>query len=194
VRFGVTPARVSAEDYDAIHARWTRHVRITRGISANRELGEVDTALDARVTLLAPEVRAAYVAKMAAMRSFTEEERARLAGEQHDEEEKFVDFVLLAQTGRWDWNDFSAPRSVWTITVVDDKGRERGQPEIQPMPLKADVLAQLFPEVTPFSRAWRVRFPRTPEAPLYDASTRAIALRIAGPLGHAEALWKARPQ
>ncbi len=172
------------EEYDRVYQRWTRHAHVTH---------DFDTALDASVTLLSQDFRTAYVARVAASRQLSADETVRLAREQQDEAAQAVEFFLNAQTGRWDWNDFSSVRSLWTLTLVDDQGHELAQPNIQPSLLKSEARAELFPPVTPFTRSWRVRFKKPGEGPFPNTTTRWIGLRIAGPLGQTssdELIWK----
>lgn len=185
VRFGGEIAELSVEDYEKIRARWTRHVHVTR---------DYDTAIDADLTLLSPQYRGVYIARVADMRQLTSAQREQLVRDQHADAEKYVDLVINMQAARWDWNDLTATRSVWTITLVDDQGHEVGSPEIIQNPVKPEVLTALygpFGLTEPFIRSYRVRFARVPPS-LLGPDTRWVTVRIAGPLGGAEAKWEAK--
>jgi hypothetical protein len=184
VHFGTALPSYQARDYDRVHKRWTRYAHV-------RHL--FDVALNAGVTLAAPDFRAAHAAKIGATRRLTAGERDALIARELLDAEQFVDFYVVAETGNWAWNDFSSPRSLWSITLVDDRGREAGRPEVQPLGLKREILEDLFYPVTPFTRGWRVRFPKqlADGSRLADPGTRWVRLRIAGPLGAEELRWEA---
>jgi hypothetical protein len=181
VSFGPPSHEMKAADYEKVQHRWRRHARIQSNVW--------DQALDASVTMLSPEMRAAGVAKVAEMRQLTAEQRQKLSEDQAIEGERFLDFVVNAQTSKWEWNDFSSPRSHWSFRLVDDRGRELNPVEVQPLGLKPESVEALYPPVTPFTRSWRVRFERAPEGQpvgadaLGGAGTHWISLQIGGPLG-----------
>ncbi|MSP62554.1 MAG: hypothetical protein EXR72_19925 [Myxococcales bacterium] len=189
-RVQFTPPTVAprSADYPAIQDRWTRHAHVTR---------EFDTAVDVYATLQTSEFRAAWLARVATLRQLAGAARSELEQEQARDAEQFVDCVLQVHTGRWNWNDLTSPRSLWTITLVDDRGREAGPALVHQVPLKPDEVAALYPGGTPFTRTWRVRFRRTlpDQSRLLDPATRWVLLRIAGPLGNTgdQLRWDARP-
>jgi len=104
-----------------------------------------------------------------------------------DEGVRFVEFLLQAETSVWTWNDFSSTSSLWTVTLSDEGGRVVAPVELTVAPGKAESWNVLFPPVTPFTRTWRIRFPRTlaDGKPLIGPATRSLTLRFAGPLGQA---------
>lgn len=172
VRFGPATRSYEPRDFRAVRDRWTRQVHVRT---------DFDVALDAHATLFSSDFRAALVPKLAEARRLTELERATLADANRRDDEAFVEFLVLAETGHWEWNDLGTHRTLWTITLVDDRGRQWGPPEVLPEHTKVAELNALYLGITPFTRAWRVRFPRTNG--LADAGTRWLELRIAGPLG-----------
>ncbi len=184
VRFGPPAKAPSVASYDAVRARWTRHVHVTH---------EFDTAIDATVTLMAPEMRAAWIAKVEALQPMNDAARARFEEEQRALGRDFVELYLEVETGRWEWNDFASPRSVWRLVLSDDTGRSATPADVQQAPMKPETAIALLPPVTPFTRTWRVRFARwaegTPEATrvgddaLGGAATGKLVLRITGALG-----------
>lgn len=174
-----------ASRYDAVRARWLRHLTIHHDFSL---------ALDADVVLLSPEYRAAWVAKVSALRDLPESAREDLATAQGRDAETGTDVVVVMQSNSWSWNDLGTRHSVWTLTYGDGTGREALPREVRPLELKPAELAALFPDVTPFTRAWLVRFPPAfaDGTPLLRPDLREATLRIAGPLGQATARWQAR--
>jgi hypothetical protein len=183
VRFG-GEVQPSPGVYKRTLDRWTRHMHATQ---------DFDTAIDAWVTMLSPEFRSRYLATVEAMRQLSPDERAKLEATQRDEAAQFIDLIIVMQTSRWDWNDLTSPRSLWSLTLVDDRGRETAPVDQQYAPLKTDEAAALYRGVGPFSRVWRVRFPRTlgDGTVIGGPETRSLTLRMAGPLGATKAIWLA---
>lgn len=176
---------VRAEDYRAVHARWTRRLHLNHG---------VDTALEAHATLMSDEMRAALVARVASMRKLPTPEREALARRNADDAARWTEFVVEAVAHNWDWSDLGSNRSVWTATLDDASGRRLAAPEVIAVTDRPAVLEELFPPIGPFTRSWRLRFaPRFPDGtPVLGPQTTALTLRFAGPLGTVEATWRAR--
>lgn len=185
VDFVAPSGLVPSKEYPAVHERWTRHVRINH---------DWDAALDAHVTLLSDEMRAAYAVRLADLRALAPMERQVLVDQQRLEGTHFVEFVIELDTTRYEWNDLSSPQTLWTITLRDSDGREIGRPEVQPVIVKPEQLKELFPPLTPFTRTWRVRFPeQLPDGTrLLSPSTKWVTLRFAGPLGQGDVRWDSR--
>jgi hypothetical protein len=184
VQFGPPAQPPKVERYHQVRARWTRHIHMTH---------EFDTAMDATATVMAPEMRAAYQAKLLALQPMSDEQRTRFEDDQRLLARDFVEVFVEVEAGRWEWNDFTSTRSLWRMVLSDDQGRRATPADVQQAPLKPEMAAELFPPVTPFTRTWRVRFARwpdgTPDATragdvaIGGAATRRLVLRITGPLG-----------
>jgi hypothetical protein len=187
VKFGGSISEQPADQYDTVRQAWTRKVHITNDYS---------TAIDADLILLSPEMRGALITRISDMRQFTVVQHDDLAKQHHDDAEKFIDIVANVKAARWEWNDLTAPRSVWTFTLVDDRGDQLGNPDITQYPAKADVVKVLYnageaatnsPQAE-FIRSYRIRFPKVPPE-LLGPDTKWVTVRVAGPLGLAEARW-----
>jgi hypothetical protein len=169
-------------DWDPVRDRFTRHLHITR---------DYDTALDARVLLVTPEVRVAYLRRVARMRCLPREDYDRLARLLADEDARWVDLWVVMETSRWDWNDLGSTHSLWTVTLIDDAGHEASAVELYSMGEKPAQYEALFATESPFARVWRVRFPRQfPDGtPLLRPDMGWVGVRFAGPLGHDGGRW-----
>jgi hypothetical protein len=174
-------------EYARIHRRWTRYKHLTNS--------DYTTTLDVHATLLGDEFRAAYLAEVTALRRFTPPQHAALAKDLRSAGDRWVEVVLEMVTSNWRWNDLTSPRSVWTLTLADDAGHVVAVAEVASLQEKPDTLQALFPPVTPFTRGWRVRFPRvlSDGTLLLGPTTRALTLRFAGALGSTEVRWEGRP-
>jgi hypothetical protein len=173
-------------EYARIHRRWTRYKHLTQDFT---------TTLDVHATLLGDEFRAAYLAEVTALRRLTPAQHAALAKDLRSAGDRWVEVVIEMVTSNWRWNDLTSPRSVWTLTLADDAGHVAEVAEVASVQEKPDTLQALYPPVTPFTRGWRVRFPRvlSDGTLLLGPNTRALTLRFAGALGSAELRWEARP-
>lgn len=176
---GLSTALVEPRPFRTALARWTRHAHITH---------DWDTALDAEVILVVPEMRVAYTAQVAATRKLPPAQRDAALAEAATTDR--VDAWVFLQTSRWEWNDLSSLKSMWTISLIEGD-RAVTSIDRQPLPEKPDELAQLFWWMTPFTRSWRVTFPTTfPDGTrVLRPDTRSITIRFAGPLGSADVRW-----
>jgi len=172
-------------EYARIHKRWTRQQHVTKDFT---------TTLDVHATLLSDEFRAAYLSEVTALRRLTPAQHTALAQDLRSAGERWVEVVIEMVTSNWRWNDLTSPRTVWTLTLADDAGHVASVAEVASLQEKPDTLQALYPPVTPFTRAWRVRFPRvlSDGTMLLGPGTRALSLRFAGALGNVEVRWEAR--
>lgn len=174
--------------YQEVRKRWSRTVRASHDTW--------DTAVDASFTLFSPQYREAWVRMISGMRRMAPVTRVRFAEEQRADQEHFVELAVMMQAGRWDWNDLASSRSIWTITFIDDHGRVAPAFDVQALDFKQDELSVLFPDVTPFTRPFRVRFkPTFPDGtPLLRPDAGKVMIRMAGALASVDVVWEARPE
>ena len=186
VNYGAALPSYGADDYEKVHDRWTRHAHATQGVRKG-----LDTVLDAHITLVGDDFRAAYLAKVSAMRAYTTQQRAVLATELSQDGLNYLDLIVDITSSSYEWNDLASKTSVWTLTLTDDGGHNVGGPDIVQVEDRPVALAELFPPVTPFTRHWRVRFKRKlPDGGLLAGpGTRSITLRIAGVLANEAVTW-----
>jgi len=169
--------------YDAAHARWTRHDK------ANADFVQ---AIDAFATLGSPEWRAAYAAERAKRLALPPDEARKLADEERAAGDQAWEVVLLVSTYKRAWNDFTKPvRSMWRVALAGDQGREVVATTIREDKRPREVLAQYFPDITEFHRAYIVTFPKaTPEgAPLVTGDGSRLVLKISSAVARVEMVW-----
>lgn len=175
-------ACASTTAYDRARDRWTREAT---------DLRLFDTALDVDATLRSWEFRRAYAEREIAWfrleGASAEEVRTREAAAHAGA----VEFFLAVRTHSEKWNDFDAREPSWRLVLVDDRGRS-----VEPLGIDTiDVtpaLREFFPQSDTFARAYRVRFPKTHADGGAVLDARAITLRISGPLGSADLVWRLR--
>ena len=178
------PSAPWARQWREVRDRWARRAHVTN---------DWDTALDAQVVLASAEVRAAYVRFLAGLRGYSDDKRNEVAAQHQADGEAFVEALVAMQTSKWEWNDLTSSRSVWSITFSDDAGHTVEAVERSQIAQKTTEFAEVFAEVTPFTMAWRVRFPSrfSDGTPLLTAASRKVSLRFVGPLGESTVRWEA---
>lgn len=173
-----------AADYEATRERWTRAARIIKNL---------DTPLRVHATLFAPDFVSAYVAKR--------DEIFRLpsaSGDDTDRREREAAdrawvFLVSATTTDLTWNDLERRDSIWRVAFRNDRGEEATPIEVKVEKTSATVV-ELFPFVGPFSRVYRIRFPKTLAngRPLIREETTKLVLLFSGAMGQTELVWQLR--
>ena len=168
---------------DAAHARWTRPDK------ANADFVQ---AIDAFATLETPEWRAAYAAERAKRLALPPEEARKLADDERAAGEKAWEVELLVSTYKPAWNDLNKPvRSMWRVALAGDEGREVVATTIREDKRPREVLAQYFPDITEFHRAYIVTFPKmtTEGAPLVTGDGSRLVLKVSSAVARVEMVW-----
>jgi hypothetical protein len=129
----------------------------------------------ASATRETPEVRAARVARTAAWKAMTPDERAALQAEEDAAAAKYEEFTVSLFTPDRNDNDLDSPKTAWRIALVVPGGPELLATDVDT--LRPDALLRtLYPNVGDFDIVYRVRFERPP-----GPSPAAVVLRLAGP-------------
>ena len=172
------------DQYDDIRKRWTRNRLVIRTF---------DSIINATVTYLSPEFVSAYVARYARDYHMTRAERRRLLTARLAEVRGHHEFYVAATTADRAWNDFHRAKSIWRITLEDDRGTR-----VKPLSIKRlrvnQVHRHYFPYTSVYHRAYLVRFPRTVGGkPFITGKSRFFKLMIASPMGSASLAWFVKP-
>lgn len=185
VSLGPARQRFTHEDYEKQRERWTRNGKIIR---------QLDTTLRVHATCFAPEFTAAYVAHQAHVFKLSGEKRAELAKQLQSRWEQVYVFFVAAATMDYDWNDFDSKRSVWNVSLVNDKDEQVAPQKITSESKNNANIVNSFPFVGRFHRVYWFHFPKSLSdgRPLVRGSTKRLSLRFAGPLGHATLSWQLR--
>jgi hypothetical protein len=187
-----TPPKVSleqpakaprAKDYVDALKKWTRHGQLQ---------SDFDVALSVDATMLSPEFRSAFAERYIKLYRLSpveaERKRAEIGSTGADE------YVFHAETSThsFDLNDLSSNKTVWRISLVDDKGREVVAREVRQDKKARDFQEAFYPYQNVFSKSWDIRLPRTlgDGTPLVGPDTKALTLRFAGPHGSVDLTWQ----
>ncbi len=171
------------KDYEKTLERWTRHGEVR---------ADFDATLIVDATLHGPELNEAYAARWSRIYALPPPEaerfRAQLAADTTDH---FLFYVETA-THKFELNDFGSAKTMWRISLVNDHGQEVLPSEVKAAREHREVDQEFYPYVTIFSKGWRIRFPHAlaDGTPLVGADTRQVTLRIAGPPGTTDLVWR----
>ena len=175
------PTPVSAADYSAVLASWTRAARVYSGL---------DNKLFVSGTFHAPEFRRAFAAAFPDIYGsgglITRRELVDLS----DGVEQYHNFFISVFTPDVRWNDLSKVDSIWHLTLHSSNGRTAGTYEVVPVKLDENIRA-VYRYPSRFDRGYLVRFPLTNEEgqQLVDTATAWFTVRIASALGVADLRW-----
>ncbi len=185
VDFSGATKNYRTSDYPKVHKAWTRHVKLVE---------DVGTVMEIWATLKSWDFRQAYIAKYAKAYDLPEAERAALAKSQHDMSVAAYEIHLIAQSTTDRWNDLERRNSAWRIALLDGNGAELSPASIKVEKLPEIYEGEFFPDRTPFSRSYTVRFVR-PESggdSFAGPDSGKLILRMDSPVGKVEAMWEGR--
>jgi hypothetical protein len=173
----------SYKQYAATLKRWTRHGHV---------IADFDEAMQASATLRSPEFRSAYASRFIRDYQVVPDSQERVRGEIMSDGADSFEFHVETATHDYDINDLTSAKTVWRITLINDAGREVKPREIIVSKDKRQVDYVFYPYATIFSRGWRLRFPRAlgDGTPLVGADAKSLTLRIAGPVGVVNLVWR----
>jgi hypothetical protein len=169
-------------DYDRIYKAWSRHTRVVK---------DVGTVIELWAVLKGWEFRQAFVERYARVYGISDGEKRALYTAQLEASQRDYEFHVVAQMTEWRWNDLERPTSPWRLSLVDGAGVEVAPRNIQLLRLPDLYESQLFPDRTPFSRTYVVRFDRVAAqaAGFSGVRTGVISLRAMSPLARADLVW-----
>ena len=178
-----SPPPLAREYVDQVK-RWTRRGDL---------LSDFDATMVVHATFHAPEFRAAYIAKLIDVYHVNDSTRAQVVAAIPSTPDTY-EFHLETETHTWEINELKPPKSIWRLTLVDDRGREVSVQEVKQQNTRTELLQAFYPYTGIFSRPWRVLFPRklADGTELVTPETRSLTLRIAGPAGSIDLTWRVR--
>jgi hypothetical protein len=185
VDFSGATKHYRADDYAGVYATWTRHAKLVK---------DVGTVMEIWATFKSWDFRQAYIAKYAKAYDLHQGERETLAKSQQETARAVFEIHLVAQSTVDRWNDLDRRNSAWRITLLDGTGAELAPSSIKVEKVPEIYETEFFPNRTPFSRTYNLRFVRPDgggDAFVGPESGRLV-LRIASPMGRVEVAWDAR--
>lgn len=180
------PRTYQPGDYERVRRRWSASKKIRKNF---------DLALQARATLLAWDLRAATIARLAAVRSWTQAELEHERTRHLEEVVQWHDLVVVVRAHDYAWASLDNTKdNTWTIGLISDDGRV-ARPALIRKLRKTPELRMLYPETEEdWSYAFLLRFPIAVEGkPLIDpVSGGKLLLRFAGAPGRLELTFQAK--
>jgi hypothetical protein len=184
----VAPAakRPLAKEYWKFHDRYTRHGHL-RSV--------FDAVLNVDATFEPPEFRAAFAERYLNLYNVPESEADQVRAELIADGDATWQFHIETATHLHEDNDLTSRRTMWRMSLLDDHGRAVEPSEITTAKGKPTYMATFYANSGDFTHPWRVRFPKqAPDgAPLIGPDTKTMTLRIGGPQGSIDMVWKLQP-
>jgi hypothetical protein len=170
-------------EYGKIRGRWTRQAKIIK---------KLDTTLRVHATCFSPEFIAAYVARRARLFRLPKEKADQLRHQLMAQWSEGMTFLVAASTIDFDHNDFDRSKTIWRVTLENDRGQQLVPSQILSEKKNTATITEMFPYVGRFHRVYTFTFPKkvTDTDPLINSSTERFTLHFSGPLGHAALVWR----
>ena len=189
VDFSDGPRTYLAKDYGDVYERWTRHERV---------LNEVDVAIEVWATFKSWDFREAYIERYASIYGLSPADRGQLRQSQLENYRQAYEFHLTAQSANYKWNDLERKDSAWRLTLIDGLGHELSPEYVRLERVPDAYEREFFPDKTPFSKTYSVRFPvnvlgdgtSAGATDFVGAKTGSLTLRVTSPLGRVELPWR----
>ncbi|HVZ88161.1 MAG TPA: hypothetical protein VHG72_14405 [Polyangia bacterium] len=181
VDFSETPRDYLAGDYQGVYTRWTRH---------DYAQHEVDKALEVWATFKSWDFREAYIERYASIYGLSDAKRNDLRQAQRDAYQAAYEFHVTAQSADWNWNDLDKSSTAWRVTLIDAVGHELPSERVVQEKLPDAYEREFFPDKTPFTKTYRIRFLIPPAGDFAGPRSGALTLRFSSPIGRIDLLWK----
>jgi hypothetical protein len=175
-----------SDDYEKVLGTWTRHAKTVVVYQG--------TVIEMWATYKSWEFRQAYIERYAKVYSLSEAERTALSNSQREAARQTYEFHVPVQMTNYKWNDLDKETSPWRVSLVDATGAEIAPRRIELLRLPELYEMQFFPNRTEFSQTYLIRFNRADaeSAGFLGPASGRITLRVASPLGRAEAVWESK--
>jgi len=187
VDFSETPRTFVSSDYGPVFEAWTRSTRV---------VSEEGTLIEVWATMKSLEFRQAYIERYAELYKLSRDQRDELQAGQLEAIRRGYELHLSVQMSDRRWNDLERDNSPWRVTLVDGAGDTLDPSDIDAPRLPVLYESEFFPNKTPFTRTYVVRFDKKDEnGNVFDfggEKTGQVMLRIASPRGAAEMVWTAK--
>ncbi|HSS37527.1 MAG TPA: hypothetical protein VLT58_02045 [Polyangia bacterium] len=181
VDFTETPRDYLPADYDGIYKRWTRH---------DYAQHDVDKSLEVWATYKSWDFREAYIARYAAVYNLSDGDRNKLRQAQLDAYREAYEFIVTAQSAKYEWNDLEKSSSPWRVALLDALGHELPAQRVRVEKLPDAYEREFFPAKTPFSKTYSIRFAMPPEGDFAGVRSGELTLRFDSPIGRLEVHWQ----
>lgn len=182
VSLAVPAQQPPAKEYVDELKRFTRHGHV---------IYDFDDAMAIDATFHAPEFQEAYAAKWAEVYKLDRAEAERVRAQLMAQATTNWEFYAETSAHNYEINDLASYKTVWRVTLVSDTGKEVVAREIKPAKELRAMAFAFYPYATVFSKGWRIKFPnKVGEEPLVTPDTKKLTLRLAGPQGSIDLVWK----
>lgn len=141
-----------ARSYRSTLRRWTRHAR-------DYTMDNLEMRLSWQATYLGPEFREARLEKLATLQEWSDEERERQSHQDGEELRRYDEFFIGIYAGSSAWPEVGKNTGLWRIVLETGSGRMKPI-GLERVPI-SEMERMLFPYLSKWSHAYRLRFPKT---------------------------------
>lgn len=158
--------------YGEVLNRWTR----TQIVYA-----QFETKVQITATFRNEVFKAAYLEEEAKSRQWRTEEKEKRRARIASESGEVAEFLFYAYVPEKPFNDFDRHGSIWTVFLVDAKGKRIDPMEIRRVDPVSPVVTAFFPYINPhYGIAYHLRFPPLNEKERKDGAVRLVFASVLG--------------
>jgi len=162
--------------YHDAYERWTRCATVYHDLSL---------VIEARATLRTPQFQQAYLRRYAEDYKLPAADLNRLLADEAAQQGSGVRVLLVAQTGKREWNDLAKTDSVWKIYLQNESGERLPLTDKRHLENRTETSGFFYLE--PWDEAYALTFGGENDAARF--ATGRLTLVVASVLGQAEFCW-----
>jgi len=162
--------------YHDTYERWTRCATVYHDLSL---------VIEARATLRTPQFQQAYLRRYAEDYKLPAADLNRLLADEAAQQGRGVRVLLVARTGKREWNDLAKTDSVWKIYLQNESGERLPLTDKRHLENRTETAGFFYLE--PWDEAYALTFGGENDAARF--ATGRLTLVVASVLGQAEFCW-----
>ncbi len=154
---------------------------------------EFETRVTIKATYKGTAFNQAYFKEYTRIYQLPDEERKMREDAQINLSSDFTEFLFYAYTPEKESNDFSKARSIWTVFLLDEKGKRINPVEIRKIDKITPVITVFYPYVNQYyGTFYSIKFPPAADSGVKtgDAKSKIMKLIFTSVLGKVELEWK----
>jgi len=173
-----------SKEYLATLDTWTRSQTV---------YSEFETRVTIKATYKGTAFNQAYFKEYTRIYQLPDEERKMREDAQINLSSDFTEFLFYAYTPEKESNDFSKARSIWTVFLLDEKGKRINPVEIRKIDKITPVITVFYPYVNQYyGTFYSIKFPPAAESGVKTGDTKSKIMKLifTSVLGKVELEWK----
>ena len=132
----------------------------------------------------------AYLDEYARIYNLTDAERKRREEMTADFSKNSTEFFFYASMANKEANDFDRPNSIWSVYLIDEKGKRIEPLEIRRIEKISTMMEEFFPYINKYyGSCYSLKFPHLPSVDKESPKTPLMKLVFTGVFGRIEQTW-----